>query len=490
MKTTKKHASYKLINLIKFCAVASFALIGIFAYAEDMPTDTSKTDKSSKVSEDDKKTGLLRYCKTQFMLIKEPVEAYEKKRKKITKKRDDKTEELREAKKKTDKLAAKGLIGYLRRQKEIAEKKDNRKLQVKIDDAIQELEAGKKFDFKKHLNRKDILKQVAVYHKKCETNRKKFTKMSKIADRVYKNDVRKNYGTLRRALKAAKKKLKSAGETSQLSLVEDLFKKLEMQIKCDIEIPDDAVAIYNFEPGSIKVHKRVVKYGRKKKKTKVVKDYYLKNSAGKKPYALCMNTSLKANEGIEGSALKLNGKNACIQLVTNKDLDTLNNFSYTLCASYKPTQHPSPNKKFKNISKQSIIVRNGWHTGIFFNKDRKFEIIHQLAKGKNITVTSEKQYTKGQYYHVVGLVDRDKGIVKIYVDGELQGEKKIKPNAKARTYEDKHKWYIGCAHPRRKRERYPAKGFIDDASLYKRALEEIEIETLYNRAKQGRSLSK
>jgi len=181
-------------------------------------------------------------------------------------------------------------------------------------------------------------------------------------------------------------------------------------------------------------------------------------------------------------ALKFDGKDGHVELPRSKELDALQEGNYTLSAWFNPESIP-PGADSANDAYYGIVIKNGSHEGLRFNYEGKFAMDHWLV-GENgdedhlASPESENSFESGQFYHVVGVVNRDEGTTFLYVNGKHEGTVEWKAGAKSRGYGEAT-WKIGIAEPGADEWGWSAKGVIDDVRLYTRALSAEEVKSLY-----------
>jgi hypothetical protein len=190
-----------------------------------------------------------------------------------------------------------------------------------------------------------------------------------------------------------------------------------------------------------------------------------------------------------GGALQFDGKGAHVEIPNADALDKLQEGSYTLSAWFKPDDVP-PGTEAQNNASYAIVVKSGWHEGLTFGNEGKFQIDHWL-KGDSeeepiwAGAQSESSFEPGKWYHVVGVVDRAKGEVRIYVNGSEEGSGEFEAERAPRDFEDAQ-WRIGIALPDSEEWGWAAKGAIDDVRFYKRALPAAEALRLYEEGAKGK----
>jgi hypothetical protein len=184
-----------------------------------------------------------------------------------------------------------------------------------------------------------------------------------------------------------------------------------------------------------------------------------------------------------GGALQVDGKGGYVELPETEELDKVQDGNYSVAAWFKPEGVPE-GKDADNNAAYGIVIKTGWHTGLSYSADKKFVMTHWLATDKPLEPTWvgagawDQDYEPGEWYHLVGVVDRGAGTVKLYLNGDEKGSADFPANAPTRKYE-KVTWKIGIASPGAPSYAWPAKGLIDDARIYSKALSAAEVKGLY-----------
>jgi hypothetical protein len=188
-------------------------------------------------------------------------------------------------------------------------------------------------------------------------------------------------------------------------------------------------------------------------------------------------------DGKFGGALKCDGKGGYVEIPRSEELDKIQDASYSLAAWFKPENAP-PGSDSANDASYAIIVKSGWHLGLYYTNEKKFTMTHWLAGEKpeepiwTGTGAWDEEYEPGHWYHVAGTVDRAAGKVTIYLNGELKNSLEFTPNAAPKKYETET-WKIGIGNPGSKEWSWPAKGLIDDVRIYGRVISATEVKALY-----------
>jgi hypothetical protein len=159
-------------------------------------------------------------------------------------------------------------------------------------------------------------------------------------------------------------------------------------------------------------------------------------------------------------------------------------------AWFKPEDVP-PGTEAQNNANYGIVVKQGWHEGIYYTHEKKFGMDHWLKgekadKEEAAGTESDSEFEPGRFHHVVGVVDQAAGKTTIYVNGRQEGSDDFDAKRKPRDFEGAT-WKIGIAEPDSDEWSWPAKGLIDDVRLYSRALGEEQIGKIYEAGKAGRA---
>ena len=167
-----------------------------------------------------------------------------------------------------------------------------------------------------------------------------------------------------------------------------------------------------------------------------------------------------------------------IEILNSASLENVQENDYTLAAWFRPDSTP-PGSGSDNDASYGILIKQGWHTGIYYGNDNRFHMDHLLTGNQAIGVNSTNTFAPGQFYHVAGVVDRAAGTVSLYVNGQHEGTSNFTPGTSAREY-GTETWRLGVASPSFSTWGWAADGAIDDARIYSRALSSIDVSELYS----------
>ena len=166
-----------------------------------------------------------------------------------------------------------------------------------------------------------------------------------------------------------------------------------------------------------------------------------------------------------------------IEIPNSATLENVQENDYTLAAWFRADSTP-PGSGSDNDANYGILIKAGWHSGIYFGGDNRFHFDHQLTGDVSIGISSTNTFTPGQFYHVVGVLDRSAGTVSIYVDGQHEGTSNFTGGTAAREY-GTETWKLGIAIPGAGSWGWGADGAIDDARIYSRALSSSDVAELH-----------
>jgi hypothetical protein len=190
-----------------------------------------------------------------------------------------------------------------------------------------------------------------------------------------------------------------------------------------------------------------------------------------------------------GGALSFNGKDNYVDIPNSKNLDQIQLGSYAVAAWFKPEVVPPGTDDAANDASFGIVMKTGWHEGLSYNHQKQFTFHHWLAGAADPVWTGigtwEDEYEPGQWYHLVGVVDQQERVVKIFVNGELKRSSDPWDNgSKSRDYEQET-WKIGVAGPGNEQYAWYAKGAIGDVRIYKGAMTEAQVKALFTTSAKG-----
>ncbi len=157
----------------------------------------------------------------------------------------------------------------------------------------------------------------------------------------------------------------------------------------------------------------------------------------------------------------------------------IQNKDYTLSAWYKPFSTPKDDQETER--QHAILSKPGFHIGLTYGSNKKFAMSHQWKNEAGDSVLSaaiSSRYSPNKWYHVVGTVNREEGIVGLYINGKLVDTASFDPNAVSNGQFEWNSWYVGAANPLGEYAWF-ADGAVDEVRIYAKALEEEIVQKLY-----------
>ena len=193
----------------------------------------------------------------------------------------------------------------------------------------------------------------------------------------------------------------------------------------------------------------------------------------------------EAVDGVKGNAVLLDGYTAYVDVPRSRRYRVSGDFSVE--AWIAPGAYP---KHWCPIVDHQRDVAEGYFNGYFFGIDAKGRLMLRIAaNGRNIELLSAERIELNKWTYVAGVYSPNDGL-KIYINGELVGKKKVKDEfsplqeermvplmiGKSRT---KHRPY-GTIRPEGTMEvNTHFDGIIDELKIYDRGLSSEEISEAY-----------
>ncbi|MDB4614604.1 DUF2341 domain-containing protein, partial [bacterium] len=186
-----------------------------------------------------------------------------------------------------------------------------------------------------------------------------------------------------------------------------------------------------------------------------------------------------------------------VEIPASKTTAQLNQADYAISAWFRPDSLPPKldtpeGGAAGNDNRYAIVTRSGYHTGISYLDDGRFQLEHWLGEpgsATSVVISSADKFLPGEYFHVVGTIDAINGRIDLYVNGELQGTTTYDPALSAFDY-GTDPWLVGIANP----DAYTAgvedfgwaaDGSIDDVRLFSESLTSADIDGLYKLGNDG-----
>ena len=178
-----------------------------------------------------------------------------------------------------------------------------------------------------------------------------------------------------------------------------------------------------------------------------------------------IKNALEVNNGPDG----LGSKYAQMP-TTSATLNNVQEGPYSISAWFYPYSVPSGSG---SSAFWSIVTKYGQHMGLVYNSAQKFVARHYLA-GPTLKIANSgtSTYPDSAWYHVVSVVDRGAGTLKLYVNGDSVGAETFTPNSAAFEY-GTTPFRIGIAE-----SDWAANGIVDQVRIYNVALTASQVDTL------------
>ena len=140
-----------------------------------------------------------------------------------------------------------------------------------------------------------------------------------------------------------------------------------------------------------------------------------------------------------------------------------------------------PGNGSDNDAVYGVVIKPGHHEGLYYTQDRQFLMCHWVMEGGQPAASGGRSgpMDPGPWYQLVGVVHREAGTTRLYVNGELQpAQGSWTPGGETLDYST-NRWRIGIARPNVQGWGWAADGDIDEVRLYDWALAPDKIEEIY-----------
>ncbi len=165
-----------------------------------------------------------------------------------------------------------------------------------------------------------------------------------------------------------------------------------------------------------------------------------------------------------------------VEVPNHQTLEQVQEGNYTISAWFNPGSTP-PGTGSDPDANYGIVIKTGWHLGLYYGNDNKFSLVHYLTGNQGVGANSVNTFLPGTWYHVTGVVDKAAGTVKLYVNGILEDTGNFTGGTAAREY-NSETWKVGVANPGAPTYAWPADGTVDEVRIYNRALTDDDVADL------------
>ncbi|MDJ0911354.1 MAG: DNRLRE domain-containing protein [Woeseiaceae bacterium] len=200
------------------------------------------------------------------------------------------------------------------------------------------------------------------------------------------------------------------------------------------------------------------------------------DSVGNNDGSLIGSVSWTAGAIDGGLAVDYTNGEGYVEVPNSQGLENVQEGDYTLAAWFRPNSTP-PGSGGDNDANYGILIKAGWHTGLYFTNGNRFAFDQILDGNSGLGAVSANTFSPGDFYHVAGVVNRSAGTMSLYVNGQLEATRTFTPGAAAREY-GTEPWRLGIAYSGASSWGWPADGVVDDARIYDRALSGSDISEL------------
>ena len=167
-----------------------------------------------------------------------------------------------------------------------------------------------------------------------------------------------------------------------------------------------------------------------------------------------------------------------VEIPNSSSLENVQESDYSIEAWFNPDQVP-PGSGPDNDAYYGIVTKEGNHLGLAYSNAGTFTMLHYGSGPVDLSVDGVTAAGPGSYHHVVGVISKTNGEVKIYVNGTLDGTNAFAPGTPAYEY-GTVPWRIGIAEPGAGFRRWPADGKIDEVRISDRPLSDDWVITSFN----------
>ncbi len=192
------------------------------------------------------------------------------------------------------------------------------------------------------------------------------------------------------------------------------------------------------------------------------------------------NFNLKGStdEGICGNSREFTGTDQWVELPARPNMASFHqgNFSYSIWIKPKGMpENVQPDPYWLIIGRPGA----GGHSGLRLTSRQTVSLIHFLDGPKKIECEYLKRLKPDKWTHLVGVVDRGKGQVKLYINGALQKTVRFRARSPVDSEQHKQPLRIGLADAQAEKNRCRYRGLIDEVALYSRALRDKDVAAIY-----------
>jgi concanavalin A-like lectin/glucanase superfamily protein len=196
-------------------------------------------------------------------------------------------------------------------------------------------------------------------------------------------------------------------------------------------------------------------------------------------------TLTSGKNGQVDSAYNFDGDDDYITLPTTSSLNTLEDSSYTISVWVK-LRSWGPN------SNREVALLNKDDEGLQFFPQHGYMRLWSENRAIYPTAIGSQEIGFGSFYHFVGVVNKESGVVRFYINGGIDIADWLSntwsPSVNTSSHSDSQAWRIGTLWEYNPDYTWFLNGVVDSVHMYNRALSSDEIKQLYNGSTASPSL--
>ena len=191
----------------------------------------------------------------------------------------------------------------------------------------------------------------------------------------------------------------------------------------------------------------------------------------------------QTDEVVEDTALSLAGDRSFVEVTDSAALNDINR-QVTVTAWIKPTEYPNRYTPivYKGDERTPEISNRSY--ALWLRNDGRIQFASAPSgEAEKFTFSPPGSITLNKWYHIAGVVDASKNIIKLYLDGVMVGSNDFRRNPN--IYESRLPVRIGGSHEEARTTHASFVGQIDRVSVWNVALTQAEIRSNMNAQLKG-----
>ena len=191
----------------------------------------------------------------------------------------------------------------------------------------------------------------------------------------------------------------------------------------------------------------------------------------------------QTDEVVEDTALSLAGDRSFVEVTDSAALNDISQ-QVTVTAWIKPTEYPNRYTPivYKGDERTPEISNRSY--ALWLRNDGRIQFASAPSgEAEKFTFSPSGSISLNKWYHIAGVVDASKNIIKLYIDGVMVGSNDFRRNPN--IYESRLPVRIGGSHEEERTTHASFVGQIDRVSVWNVALTETEIRSNMNAQLKG-----